>query len=184
MIIHMRMASIFLAMVLELSFNPCAGAGDAPGVGALAPDFTLPFATKDTINHTGLKLSEIIGRDIIILAFYPADWSGGCTKEMCTIRDNFAVLSELGATVLGISGDYIYSHHEWAKRHNLQFTLLGDHTHGAAKAYGSYNAQTGYNMRTVFVIDRKGTVVYVDMVYKAGTQESFEKLRSSLADLK
>ncbi|MBM2846745.1 MAG: Peroxiredoxin, partial [Bacteroidetes bacterium] len=75
----MRPASFFLAMVLDLSFNPCAEAGDVPRVGTSAPDFTHPFATKDTINHTGLKLSEIIGKDIIILAFYPADWSGGCT---------------------------------------------------------------------------------------------------------
>ncbi|HET6272054.1 MAG TPA: redoxin domain-containing protein [Bacteroidota bacterium] len=184
MIKHIRQASFLLATVLELSFNPCAEAGDAPGVGTSAPDFTLPYATKDTIDHTGLKLSEMIGKDIIILAFYPADWSGGCTKEMCTIRDNFAALSDLGAAVFGISGDYTYSHHEWAKHHNLQFALLGDHTHEVAKAYGSYNAHSGYNMRTIFVIDRKGIVVYVDMAYKAGTPESFEKLKSSLADLK
>jgi peroxiredoxin len=157
--------------------------GEKLSVGDKAPDFSLPYATKDTLVDA-LKLSDVVGKNNIILAFYPADWSGGCTKEMCTMRDNFSTLSNLGATVYGISGDYIYSHREWAKHHNLQFALLSDHDHSIAKTYSSYNATTGMNLRTVYVIDRSGTIAYIDLAYKAGTPDSFEKLKEALAKLK
>jgi peroxiredoxin Q/BCP len=94
------------------------------------------------------------------------------------------MLSDLGATVYGISGDYIYSHREWAKHHNLQFALLSDHDHSIAKTYSSYNAATGMNLRTVYVIERNGTIAYIDLTYKAGTPDSFEKLKTALTRLK
>jgi peroxiredoxin len=177
----MNAGGLVVPMLFGLMVAPSGEAGNAPSIGTPAPDFTLPYATRDTVNHKGVKLSEVVGSNIIVLAFYPADWSGGCTKEVCTFRDNFAALAELGATVYGISGDYVYSHHEWAKHHNLQFALLADHTHDVAKSYGSFNPTTGYNSRTVFVIDRKGAIAYVDMAYKAGTPDSFEKLKTALA---
>ena len=175
---------LFLVAVALTSVGFGAGTGDALTMGGPAPDFNLPYATKDTINQAGIRLSDVIGKNVVVLAFYPADWSGGCTKEMCTIRDNFAALADLGATVFGISGDYVYSHHEWAKHHNLQFALLGDHNHDVARAYASFNAASGYNMRTVFMIDRAGKIAYMDMSYKAGSPESFEKLKAALAGVK
>lgn len=156
---------------------------DKLAVGDKAPDFTLPLATKDTLIQA-LKLSDVLGKDNIILAFYPADWSGGCTKEMCTMRDNFGTLSQLGATVYGISGDYVYSHREWAKYHNLQFALLSDHNHDVARMYSSYNPDTGFNLRTIYVIDKSGTIAYIDLGYKAGSVESFDKLKDALGKLK
>ena len=150
-------------------------------IGDTAPDFTLSSATKDTIVGNGFSLSSAVGKNLIILAFYPADWSGGCTKEMCTMRDSFTELSELGADVYGISGDYVHSHREWAKHLNLPFTLLSDHNHEVARAYQSYNAESGYNKRTVFLIDTRGKIAYVDMDYKAGTSDSFNKLKAALS---
>ena len=158
-------------------------AADKLNVGDKAPDFSLPLATKDSITEA-MKLSDVIGKNNIILAFYPADWSGGCTVEMCTLRDNFAVLGELGATVFGISGDYVYSHKEWAKHHDLQFGLLSDHDHAVAKKYLSYNDQSGMNQRTVYVIDRKGNIAYIDPAYKAREAASFDNLKAALAKLK
>ncbi len=155
-------------------------AGDNLSVGDQAPDFTLPSATKDSINFGGVHLSSVVGTSNIVLAFYPADWSGGCTKEMCTMRDNFNVLSKLGATVFGISGDYVFSHREWAKYHSLQFVLLSDHDHAVARLYQSYDPQEGYNLRTVFVIDKRGKIAYIDRAYKAGSQESFDNLKAAL----
>jgi peroxiredoxin len=178
------MRTIGLALSLLLSFTHAAAALDGPQVGEKAPDFSLPMATKDTLVPAGLRLSSLIGKNLVILAFYPADWSGGCTKEMCTIRDNFAALSELGASVLGISGDYIYSHREWAKYHNLQFPLLSDHDGRVARLYGSLNEATGFNRRTVFLIDRNGTIAYVDLQYNPSTPDSFEALKSAIAKLR
>jgi peroxiredoxin len=170
----------FLMLVLAVLPRSKVYAGEGLNIGDRAPDFTLPMATKDTLVPSGIRLSSIIGKGVIVLAFYPADWSGGCTKEMCTLRDNFAELSRLGVSVYGISGDYIYSHREWAKYHNLQFPLLSDHDHSIAKRYQSYNASTGYNLRTVYIIDLGGRIAYQDLAYSAGSTDSLEKLRAAL----
>ncbi len=173
------------SVLLSAAFLTAAFAQDptAPGVGSKAPDFSLPYATKDSIGNGMISLSGLLGKKAIVLAFYPADWSGGCTKEMCTMRDNFTALATLNAEVYGISGDYQYSHHEWAKYHSLPFALLSDHQHTVAKLYGSYNKENGFNKRTVFVIDKDGTIVYTDLEYKPRDTESFKKLQDALASL-
>lgn len=167
---------LLFLLVVRVTF-----AGEALKVGDAAPRFTLSYATKDTIVKDGFSLASAIGKSNIILAFYPANWSGGCTKEMCTMRDSFTELSKLGAEVYGISGDYVFSHREWAKHLNLPFALLSDHDHAVANAYHSYNPETGYNKRTVFVIDRNGRIAYLDLEYKAGTLDSFNKLKAALS---
>jgi peroxiredoxin len=154
-------------------------------IGDPAPDFALPYATKDTIIFSSpLRLWEEIGKRNIVLAFYPADWSGGCTKEMCTIRDDFANLEELNAEILPISGDYVFTHQEWAKRHNLPFKLLSDHSHEVAKKYDSYNGLSGFNKRTVYVIDKTGKIAYMNLQYNVGTPDDFQQLKEVLASLK
>jgi peroxiredoxin len=150
-------------------------------VGNRAPDFDLPCATKDSIYREGVRLSEIVGSSAIVLAFYPADWSSGCTKEMCSIRDSYSSLSELGALVYGISGDYVFSHREWARHLDLQFALLSDHDHSVARAYESFDGTSGYNKRTVFVIDRKGDIAYMDLAYSVRSSDSFDRLKAALA---
>ncbi len=152
-------------------------------VGDKAPDFKLPYATKDTIVLDGISLYELVGKKNIVLAFYPADWSGRCTTQLCTFRDNFVELSKLNAEVLGISGDYVFSHREWAKHLNLPFKLLSDHKHEIAKLYNSYDENSGYNKRTVFVIDKSGKIVYINWRYNVRDPKHFEELQKVLANL-
>lgn len=170
----------FLAGVLALQ----AQEQIPPSVGDKAPEFALPYATKDSISRTPLKLTDFIGKRAIVLAFYPADWSTGCTKEVCTLRDNFAALQDLDAEILAISGDYIWSHHEWAKFHALPFRLLSDHSHTVARVYGSFNETSLYNKRTVFVINKQGTIAYANLAYSVGDLRDFERLRKALAEAK
>ena len=154
----------------------------APKAGEAAPDFKLPYATKEKIffrPDEHMSLASLKGRNVV-LAFYPADWSGGCTAEVCSFRDTFAELGKLNATVLGISGDYVFSHHEWAKHHNLPFPLLSDHDHKVAKAYGSYNEQYGLNNRTIFLVDKDGVVRYVNLAFKANDKKDYDALRAEL----
>jgi len=158
----------------------------APKVGEAAPDFKLPYATQEQIYfkpEERMSLSSMRGKNVI-LAFYPADWSGGCTKEVCTLRDTFAELAKLNANVLAVSGDYVFSHHEWAKFHKLQFPLLSDHDHKVARAYGSYNEAFGFNNRTVFLIDKEGVVRYSNLEFKAGDANDYSRLKEELAKLK
>ncbi|MBI5021020.1 MAG: peroxiredoxin [Ignavibacteriales bacterium] len=152
-------------------------------VGDTAPNFTLPYATKDSVSRGKITLSDITVNQKVILAFYPADWSGGCTKEVCSLRDNFKSLADLNTEVIAISGDYIFSHHEWAKFHNLPFKLLSDHDHSIAKTYSSYNSEHGYNKRTVYVIDVCGKILYIDLNYSVADEKSFKQLRTALEGL-
>src|SRR3954471_896761 len=161
-------------------------AAATPKIGQAAPDFKLPYATQEAIHmkpEEQMSLASQRGKNVI-LAFYPADWSGGCTTEVCTLRDTFAELSKLNATVLAVSGDYVFSHQEWAKHHNLQFPLLSDHDHAVAKAYDSYMEQVGFNKRTVYLIDKEGVVRYVNLAFKAGDKKDYDALRGELEKLK
>lgn len=103
---------------------------------------------------------------------------------MCSFRDGWSDLGKLNAKLLAISGDYVFSHHEWAKHHKLTFQLLQDHDHAVAKAYGSFAmALGGINKRTVFLIDKQGTVRYRNMQFRAGAKEDYEALRAELVKL-
>jgi peroxiredoxin Q/BCP len=156
----------------------------APAVGAPAPGFVLPYATRDSVARDSLSLAALVGRRNLVLAFYPADWSGGCTREVCTLRDNFGALAALDAEVVAISGDYVYSHHEWAKHHELPFRLASDHRHEVARAYGSFNEASGYNRRTVYVVGKDGRVAYADPAYSVRDSVSFGKLKAALGALR
>lgn len=185
---------LFVAVIMAVSLPVWSGVNAnrsietpavAPKVGEAAPDFSLPYATQEKLfldPKEYMTLKSLRGKNVI-LAFYPADWSGGCTKEVCELRDTFAELGKLNATVLGISGDYAFSHHEWAKFHKLQFPLLSDHDHKVAKMYDSYMEERGYNRRTVFLIDKDGIVRYVNMAFKAGDKADYNTIRTELEKL-
>jgi peroxiredoxin Q/BCP len=180
----MKRTMIIGLLAMALGGSSAQAAAPAPQVGDVAPDFSLPYATRDSVAKDTLDLKSLVGKHNLVLAFYPADWSGGCTKEVCTFRDNFGRLGELNVDVIGISGDYVFSHYEWAKYHELPFRLASDHTHEVAKRYGSFNEANGYDKRTVFVIDKAGKIAYADLAYSARDAASFEKLQAALKTLK
>ncbi len=173
-----------LAMLLILAPTLLLGQVDSLSLGQMAPDFMLPYATKDSISRTPLRLSDFHGRRTIILAFYPADWSSGCTKEMCSFRDDFSSLAGLNAEVIAISGDYVWSHHEWAKHLSLPIILASDHSHAVAKKYMSFNEATQLNRRTIFVVDSDGRLVYQDLEYRVSDSGDFDRLKSFLRGLR
>ena len=174
-------------LVFGLSFaaGSVAIAGDekaGPEVGQKAPDFKLPYATQEELKYNpqeGMSLSQYAGKTVL-LAFYLADWSGGCTTEMCTLRDTFKDLGDLGAVILGISGDYVFSHREWAKHHDLKFALLSDHDHAVAKSYASFDPKLGFNKRTVYVIDGDGVVRYRNLDFKHGNKADYDAVRDAI----
>lgn len=175
---------VITLLALALAGVATAARADSPKVGDTAPGFSLLSATRDSIAWTPLTLQSMLGKDNVVIAFYPADWSGGCTKEVCSLRDNFAALGALNARVVGISGDYVFSHFEWAKHHELPFTLASDHKHEVAKAYGVYDEPSGHDRRTVFVVAPDGKIAYEDLAYSVRDDGSFDKLKAALAKLK
>lgn len=178
------MKFLFAALLsLAVAAPALAQSADSLKVGDPAPDFSLTWATKDSVSFTPLKLSALEGKGPVVLAFYPADFSGGCTKEVCSMRDNFGALQTLNAKVIGLSGDYPFSSHEWAKQLNLPFILASDHKHEVGRAYNSYLEKMGFNARTVYVVDNGGKIAYIDLHYNPGDMGSLNKLQDALKQM-
>src|SRR5436305_12279414 len=122
--------------------------------GADAPDFTLR-STPDQ----WLTLSEFRGQPVV-LAFYPADWSPVCGDQMALYNEVLKEFQDLGAELIGISGDGVWCHAAYARDRKLHFPLLADfEPKGAvARSYGAYDAHARHCKRTLFVIDGSGVV--------------------------
>ena len=100
------------------------------------------------------------------------------------MRDDIESLTGLGIEVLGISGDYVYSHHAWAKHHDLPFRLLSDHMHTVARAYSTFNETTGFTRRAVFVVGTDRRILYADPEYSVRDDSDYESLKQALAGLR
>lgn len=124
--------------------------------GLPAVDFTL----KATPN-LNVTLSEYRGRPVI-LVFYPADWSPVCGDQLALYNEVLPEFEKCGAELLGISIDTAWSHEAYAKDRRIRFKLLADfHPKGeVARKYGAYRAEDGFCERALFVIDKKGTIVW------------------------
>jgi peroxiredoxin Q/BCP len=129
-----------------------------PEIGELAPNF-------EALTDTGekVRLSDFRGRRVV-LYFYPKDNTSGCTKQACGFRDEYDVVEENNAVVLGVSPDGVSSHQKFRAKHDLPFTLLVDEDHAIAEMYGVWGEKSMYGrtymgiLRSHFVIDEEGKV--------------------------
>ena len=135
--------------------------------GHIAPDFTLP----DEYGHT-VKLSSFRGKQVI-LYFYPADDTSGCTAQACGFRDNLPEIEEKNGVVIGISPDDAKSHQKFRTKYNLPFVLLCDPDHVVAEKYGAWGEKSMMGktymgvVRSHFVIDEQGKILDAQIKVKA-----------------
>ncbi|CAI5480208.1 unnamed protein product, partial [Closterium sp. Yama58-4] len=123
-------------------------------VGDEAP----PLSLTDQ-NGRVFDLAKLKGRKSVVLYFYPADDTPGCTKQACSFRDSFEEFRKLGAEVVGISGDTPESHKLFAEKYSLPFTLLSDEGNTVRKEWGVPSDLFGVLPgRQTYVIDKKGVV--------------------------
>lgn len=141
-------------------------------VGDKAPDFTLPDQSGAMVN-----LRDYVGSKIIVLYFYPKDFSRGCTAEACAFRDNYDVFVEAGAQVLGISSQSVDSHNRFALVNKLPFVLLSDESGQVRKLYGVPLTLGILSGRVTYIIDRKGIVRHVFSSQLNATKHVEEALR-------
>jgi peroxiredoxin Q/BCP len=129
----------------------------SPVVGSQAPDFKLQDQKGDW--HT---LATHQGK-WLVMYFYPKDFTGGCTTEVCTFRDDIAKLHKAGADVVGVSLDDVKSHAEFAAKYHVPFPLLSDNDGSVATKYDVLNNKLGikYARRETFLIDPAGKIVKV-----------------------
>lgn len=134
-------------------------------VGDEAPDFTLPLAGGEAYNDMEpFTLSEAIPDGPIVLAFYPAAFTSGCTEEMCSFRDSMGLFDDLDAQVYGVSVDLPFSQNIWIREEGLNFPMLSDWDHEVIYEYdvvldGMYG-MLEVAERSVFVVDTDGVVTY------------------------
>ncbi len=123
--------------------------------GEKAPDFELQDQEGKTV-----RLSDYMGKNWVVLYFYPKDDTPGCTKEACSFRDNLNQLQALNVTVLGVSVDDIRSHKKFSEKFNLNFPILSDTEYQACKRYGTLSGMLGIKLahRSTFIIDPHGIV--------------------------
>jgi peroxiredoxin Q/BCP len=146
-------------------------------VGDKAPDFTLPAQTGDKVT-----LSEYLGKKNIVLYFYPKDETVGCIKEACSFRDSYQELTELGAEVLGVSGQSVESHVAFATHYGLPFILLADVDNKVRQLFGVPSSLGIFPGRVTYIIDKKGIVRRI-FNSQTQTQRHVEEAKEALQEL-
>ena len=127
-------------------------------VGDTAPDFEMPSTQGKKV-----KLSDFRGKKIVVVAFFPAAFTGGCTKEMSGYQASLAKFEGADTQVFGVSTDNTPSQGEFAKKLSVTFPLLSDFaTRKTAEAYGVLMADRGIANRATFVVDKEGKITYIE----------------------
>lgn len=144
-----------------------------------APDFEL-------VNQYGehIQLSRYRGDKSVALVFFPLAFSGICSGELCTLRDNLSLFENSGVELLGISVDSRHALRAWGEQENYGFNLLADFwPHGAvAKEYGVFLEEKGFSNRATFLIDPDG-IIRASFITAPGEARSLEAYRAAIGEL-
>jgi peroxiredoxin len=151
-------------------------------IGQAAPNFTLFNTEKKEISLTDYK-----GKNLVIL-FFPLAFTGVCTAELCSIRDNYNSYTTLNAEVIGISVDSLFALEQFKIAQNYHFDLLSDFNKTASKDYDTmYDTfafgMLGVSKRSAFVIDKNGILQYKEVLDDAGKQPNFDAIKTCLASI-
>lgn len=154
----------------------------ATQIGQKAPDFKLFNTEKKEIS-----LSDYKGKNLVIL-FFPLAFTGTCTKELCTIRDNYNDYTSLNAEVIGISVDSLFSLGAYKKEQNFNFDLLSDFNKEMATSYDSLIEEFSFGMkgvskRSAFLIDKEGVIRYKEICEKVTDLPDFDAFKACLGTL-
>lgn len=152
-------------------------------IGDKAPNFTLRNTEKKEIS-----LNDYKGKNVLVL-FFPLAFTGVCTQELCSVRDDISSYENLGVEVLGISVDSLFTLDRFKAEQNLNFDLLSDFNKEVCRAYGSmYDdfvlEMKGVAKRSAFVVDAEGTICYAEVLESAGDIPNFNQIKKTLESLK
>jgi peroxiredoxin len=150
--------------------------------GQIAPDFSLFNTEKNKVN-----LSDYKGKNLVIL-FFPLAFTGVCTTELCSVRDNLNVYTSLNADVVGISVDSLFSLGKFKEEQQYNFPLLSDFNKETSQAYGAFYDEfvldmKGVARRAAFVVDKDGVVQYAEVLESAGDLPNFDAIKETLSGL-
>ncbi|MEM1122275.1 MAG: redoxin domain-containing protein [Bacteroidota bacterium] len=154
----------------------------ALSVGDKAPNFKLRDSDKNEVS-----LSDFEGQNVVLL-FFPLAFTGVCTTELCTMRDNIGEYKDLDAQILAVSVDSLFTLEKFKAEQNLNFPLLSDFNKEVSQQYDAFYADfvldmKGVSKRSAFVIDKAGVVQYAEVLESAGDLPNFEAVKATLANL-
>jgi peroxiredoxin len=152
-------------------------------IGQSAPDFTLPDQDK---NMTSLSAQK--GKNVLLL-FFPAAFTGTCTKELCATRDDISFYNGMNAQVYGISVDMPFSLNKFRTEQTINFPLLSDFNKTASTSYDSIYQDwilglKGVSKRSAFVIDKAGIIRYAEVLEDATKIPDFDAIKKVIEGLK
>ena len=169
----LHIAGTVAAIILTTSISRAA----MPKAGDAAPSF-------EGTNQDGqiVKLADFAGKKIVLLYFYPKDFTGGCTKEACGFRDRMGELKTNNVEVIGVSFDSAESHQKFIAEYKLNFTLLADTNGKIIKAYDVKMPLMNMAKRVSFLIGTDGKIVHVTDAMSPQTH--FDEMKEVIAGLK
>jgi len=137
--------------------------------GQAAPDFTANYLAMDNgrPGFKSVKLSDYKGQKNVVLAFFPAAFSPGCTNEMAKYQENSGQFNTNNTVILGMSVDSTWANAAFADKLGVKFNILSDNSREISKSYGVFDERGLVARRTTFVIDSKGIVQKVFMAQEA-----------------
>lgn len=148
-------------------------------VGDKAPNFTLRNTQKEEVSLENYK-----GKNVVLL-FFPLAFTGTCTTELCSMRDDIATYENLNAEILAVSVDSLFTLEQYKKMHNYNFQLLSDFNKNVSRAYGALYEDfvldmKGVSKRSAFVINKEGVINYAEVLEKASDLPNFEAVKNAL----
>lgn len=163
-VVFMSLFSLFSCKAQDITLKE----GDA------APDFSL-----QSDEGKWVKLSDYKGVSNVVLYFYPKDFTGGCTKEACSFRDNLSKITDNNAVILGVSTDDADSHKKFKEKENLNFTLLADPDKTVSSKYSGVGTM-GFAKRVTFIIDKNGIIkkIFPDVDVSVHSNEVVDVLKT------
>jgi peroxiredoxin Q/BCP len=147
--------------------------------GDVIPNFKLKNQHGEQVS-----ISDFLGEKSLVLFFYPKDDTPGCTREACSFRDHYEAFLDAGAEVIGISGQSVESHKNFAKKHNLKYHLLSDEGNQVRKLFGVPADLFGlFPGRVTYVADKTGKIIYIfnsQMQVEKHVEEALKVLKKSV----
>lgn len=156
-----RAAAAGVAGILALSVGaaPASAQSAAPAVGDAAPDFTL----KDQ-DGKDVTLSAFRGKSAVVIAFYPRDFTPGCTRQNKCFSREVRKIEDRGAALLAVSSDPVEKHKDFAAAIGARYPMLADVKNAVSKAYGVFvpSPEGGYAARSTFLVDKEGKLRWIE----------------------
>ncbi|MFK8101808.1 MAG: redoxin domain-containing protein [Saprospiraceae bacterium] len=151
-------------------------------IGDKAPNFTLRASDTSEVSLENYK-----GKNVVLL-FFPLAFTGVCTTELCTMRDDIGTYEELDAQILAVSVDSLFTLEKFKETEKYNFPLLSDFNKNVSRAYGALYEDfvldmKGVSKRAAFVIDKEGMVQYAEVLESAGDLPDFSKVKETLSRL-